>query len=231
VGWVARLLTLLIECLQRPSARRTRQTGPSPLGTLSKKLKKCGQLPPLDGPMVESNSECFISVDVETSGPIPGEYSMLAIGACVVGRTAEAFYAELQPITPNAIPEALAVTGFNLEELARQGEAPYVAMTHFRDWLRDVCTNRTPVFVGFNAGFDWTFVNWYFHRFLGQNPFGIAPLDIKSYYMGLSGVSWAETKSSRLPSQFRPPAQAGHNALNDARSQAEMFQKMRCTRA
>ncbi len=180
--------------------------------------------------MVENNSECFVSVDVETSGPIAGEYSMLAIGACVVGRTAEAFYAELQPITANAIPDALAVTGFNLEELARRGEAPSVAMTRFRDWLREVCVNGTPVFVGFNAGFDWSFVNWYFHRFLGQNPFGFAPLDIKSYYMGLSGCSWADTKSSRLPPQFKPNIEADHNALNDARAQAEMFQKMRSAR-
>jgi ribonuclease T len=29
--------------------------------------------------------ECLISVDVETSGPIPGDYSMLSLGACVVG--------------------------------------------------------------------------------------------------------------------------------------------------
>ena len=28
--------------------------------------------------------EIFVSVDVETAGPIPGEYSLLAIGACAV---------------------------------------------------------------------------------------------------------------------------------------------------
>ena len=34
--------------------------------------------------------EIFVSVDVETAGPIPGEYSLLSIGACDVdneGRT------------------------------------------------------------------------------------------------------------------------------------------------
>ena len=29
--------------------------------------------------------ECYISVDVEAAGPIPGTYSLLSIGACVVG--------------------------------------------------------------------------------------------------------------------------------------------------
>ncbi len=67
--------------------------------------------------MSESSAECFISVDVETSGPIPGEYSMLAVGACVVDRASDGFYAELRPVTLNAVPEALAVTGFNLHDL------------------------------------------------------------------------------------------------------------------
>ena len=40
------------------------------------------------------------------------------------------------------------------------------------------------MFVGFNASFDWSFVNWYFHKFVGTNPFGVAALDIKAYYMG-----------------------------------------------
>lgn len=57
-------------------------------------------------------------------------------------------------------------------------------MAKFRDCLPGTCGGKQPVFVGFNAGFDWSFVNWYFLRFLGENPFGFAPLDIKSYYMG-----------------------------------------------
>ena len=31
-----------------------------------------------------SKREIFISVDVETAGPIPGEFSLLSIGACDV---------------------------------------------------------------------------------------------------------------------------------------------------
>ena len=30
------------------------------------------------------DSTCYISVDIETSGPIPGDYSLLSLGACVV---------------------------------------------------------------------------------------------------------------------------------------------------
>jgi ribonuclease T len=30
------------------------------------------------------DKEIFISVDIESSGPIPGEYSLLSIGACLL---------------------------------------------------------------------------------------------------------------------------------------------------
>jgi hypothetical protein len=54
-----------------------------------------------------------------------------------------------------------------------------------------------PVFVGFNAAFDWSFVNYYFQRYLGENPFGFAALDIKSLYMGATGCAWEETPDCR----------------------------------
>lgn len=170
--------------------------------------------------------DCFVSVDVETAGPVPGEYSLLSLGACVIGRRDESFYTELKPINDNAIANALKVSGFDLAELRTTGKGPEDAMAKFRDWLAVACSGGQPVFVGFNAGFDWSFVNWYFHRFLGENPFGFAPLDIKSYYMGLAGCSWSETKSSRISPEFQPAQPGTHNALADARAQAEMFEKM-----
>jgi ribonuclease T len=171
-------------------------------------------------------TECFISVDIETAGPIPGEYSMLSLGACLVGRRDEGFYAELKPLNSNAVPDALKVTGFDLAELGRAGQRPEDVMSNLRAWVASVGAGTSPVFVGFNAGFDWSFVNWYFHRFLGENPFGFAPLDIKSYYMGLTGCSWAETKSSRIRAEYRPAIPGNHQALADARVQAEMFERM-----
>lgn len=170
--------------------------------------------------------ECFISVDVESSGPIPGEYSMLSLGACVVGGKDEGFYVEIKPLNDKAVPDALKVSGFDMAKLAKSGEAPEDALSKLRDWVKKVAGAAKPVFVGFNAGFDWSFVNWYFIRFLGENPFGFAPLDVKAYYMGLIGCSWEDTKSSRIRPEFQSSKPADHNALNDARAQAEMFEKM-----
>lgn len=181
--------------------------------------------------MTRPTAECFISVDVETSGPIPGTYSLLSLGACVAHRREERFYIELRPLNENAVPEAVAMTGLDLKKLTAEGVEPAEGMRRFREWVAAAAGDGKPVFVGFNAGFDWSFVNWYFHTYLGENPFGFAPLDIKSFYMGLSGCSWAETKSSRLPDGFRPRPAAAHNAEADAVAQAESFWAMVAVRA
>ena len=174
-----------------------------------------------------AREEVYISVDVEAAGPIPATYSLLSLGASVVSDPMQHFYAEFQPINENVVPEALAVSGLLLTELAKRGEVPAAAMRRFRDWITTISEGRTPVFVGFNAGFDWAFINWYFHTYLGENPFGFSALDIKAYYMGLSGCRWAETTSRKLPPVFQPTVtMANHNALTDAQAQAEIFAKL-----
>lgn len=173
-----------------------------------------------------SNSEVYISVDVEASGPVPPAYSMLSIGACVVGNSEASFYAELRPISEQVVAEAIRVVGKPLEHFARNGREAKAVMAEFEKWVTSVSRGRSPVFVGFNAAFDWAFVNWYFHTYLGRNPFGIGPLDIKSYFMGLKGGSWEDTRSSRIPASFKGTAEQTHNALDDARSQAQMFERM-----
>ncbi|HUS12450.1 MAG TPA: 3'-5' exonuclease [Pyrinomonadaceae bacterium] len=170
--------------------------------------------------------ETYISVDVESSGPIPGAYSLLSIGACVVGNTGEAFYAEIQPINDAYVPEAIEVAGKSMEELALSGQTPESAMKSFRNWLATVSYDVSPVFVGFNAAFDWSFINWYFHTYLGENPFGIGGIDIKSFYMGMCGCSWEDTRSSHISATFKGPSHHTHNALDDAKEQAEMFELM-----
>lgn len=170
------------------------------------------------------NNELFISVDVETSGPIPGEYSLLSIGACVIYDPAIAFEVLVKPINKNADPEALKITGFDLDDLDRRGETPEIAVKRFAEWIdKNVSADVKPIFVGLNAGFDWSFINYYFHKFLGRNPFGFAALDIKSLYMGVESTTWQETKSSRMAERLKAKLEGNHEALDDARFQAELF--------
>ena len=170
--------------------------------------------------------EIYFSVDIESSGPIPGKYSMLSLGACVVGNPEEKFYAELKPISKEFIPDALKISGFDLDRLEQTGEPSAGAMKAFKKWVETAAADHKPVFVGFNACFDWQFVNWYLESFADGNPFGFAGIDIKSYFMGFSGCRWSETTSSQLPPEFRPDTAQTHNALDDAQAQASIFEKL-----
>jgi ribonuclease T len=168
--------------------------------------------------------EAYVSVDVETSGPHPSDFDMLAIGACLVENPDCGFYIELQPVTGNAIPGSLAISDLSLEELRQNGTPPAQALQQFEAWLQAaVTTEQRPVFVALNAPFDWMFVNDYFHRYLRHNPFGHTALDIKAFYMGLAGTSWARTSMRYLASRYLQGRKLTHNALQDARDQAEVF--------
>ena len=181
---------------------------------------------------MSADREIFVSVDIESAGPIPGEFSMLSIGACAVDNIAETFTCELQPINQNADPEALKISGLSLDSLARTGLSPADAMAKFARWAERLASGDDKlVFVGFNAPFDWSFVNYYFHRFHGRNPFGFAALDIKAFYMGATGCTWSETRSSQMQAALHPNSHGDHKALHDALFQAELFRLTRDSRA
>ena len=171
----------------------------------------------------------FVSVDIEASGPYPGEYSMLSIGACLVDVPGETFQCELKPLSMNADPKALAVSGLSMEDLALRGLDPEAAMSQFASWAcgHASISGAEPVFVGLNAAFDWAFVNHYFLRFLQKNPFGFAPLDIKAFYMGAASCDWADARSSVMSERLGARLKGDHNALHDAIFQAELFRLAR----
>lgn len=169
--------------------------------------------------------ETYISVDVEASGPNPGTYSLLSIGACVATDPARTFYVELRPEHDAATPEAMAVGGLDLDRLREEGIAPDVAMQAFADWVEEVTpAGLRPVFVALNAPFDWMFVADYFHRFLGRNPFGHKAIDIKALFMGVTGADWDRTRFDDIARHCGIEQRVlTHNALEDALVQAALF--------
>lgn len=176
--------------------------------------------------LAEPPKEIYISVDIEAAGPFPPKFSMLSLGACEVDNPENTFYIEFKPINKSFIKEAVAISGFIIDDLTHSGTDPDKAMKLFKRWVIKTAANKVPVFVGFNAPFDWQFVNWYFIEFTNSNPFGINALDIKAYYMGMSGTNWLNTSSSKLPGWLQRKDQKKHHALGDAIAQGEIFRKL-----
>lgn len=175
----------------------------------------------------DPKNEVFFSVDIETAGPYPRRYALLSIGACLVSNPDETFYIEIRPESDDSTLQALEITGLSMEELAAHGVAPAEAMRQFEEWVQaNTPEGSRPVFVAFNAAFDWMFINDYFHRYLDRNPFGHSTLDMKALYMGLTGVSWSETSMRYMAARYLEDRQLTHNALNDAHDQAELFHLM-----
>lgn len=173
------------------------------------------------------DNEFYISVDVETSGPVPGIYSLLSIGACLVSEPTQSIYLELQPDGLTHDPEAVAVTGLDLAKLKTEGLPPKEALLKLERWLQKTCpVGKKAIFVGLNAPFDWSFINYYFHKYSGENPFGFTAIDMKAYYMGLTDCLWKDTKSSLMATHLKPKNTPNHNALDDALFQAELFALM-----
>lgn len=161
----------------------------------------------------------MVSVDVETAGPSPSGYALLSIGACTLFEPRKTFYVELKPVFMKSTTRAMAVHNLDLEELSRTGKDPKEALAAFEAWLAEVFPgDACPLFLGFNAPFDWMFVADYFHRFLGRNPFGHSAVDIKAFVMGFLRVPWERTRMAALTEH-----PLHHNALEDALDQADLF--------
>lgn len=158
-------------------------------------------------------------VDVESDGAIPGDYSMISFGAVLVDEKLDrTFYGELKPISDKFTPEALAVSGFSREE-TEQFDDPKTVMTNFRDWIKENSKGR-PIFISDNNGFDWMFICWYFHHFIGENPFGFSSRRLADLFCGMEKDTFAKWKHLRKTAHT-------HNPVDDAMGNAEVLLMMK----
>jgi hypothetical protein len=183
----------------------------------------------------------YISLDVEASGPVPGMYSLLAIGACaVVDDGSEArllegaeneFKVLLKPLANAKVdPEAIKFAGGLVpEELETTGLHPRNAFLSLIEWVERV---RSSVgagrahFLAHAASFDWMYIRWYFELLGLPSVFGFAGIDIKAYAMGALGITWEETAKDALGRRMGlepvDPLRL-HDPLYDAHYQARTF--------
>ena len=155
----------------------------------------------------------YISVDIEADGPIPGDYSMICFGAVIVNESLDkSFYGKLKPISEKWNPDALAVSGFSREETLGF-DNPLDVMLQFETWIKENSIGG-PIFISDNNGFDWMFICWYFHHFIGTNPFGFSSQNLGSLYKGMVKDTFKTFKHLRKTEHT-------HNPVDDAKGNAE----------
>ena len=179
--------------------------------------------------------EVFVSIDIETDGPAAGLNSMLALGAAafVNGKEAGIWYATLVPL-PGAHQDSETMDWWKTQpeawaEVTSEPRLPEVVIPDFCIWVNRLPGD--PIAVAWPATFDFAFVNYYCHRFIGRNPLGFAALDIRSYANGLAGYpSYYGLPEKKIREMAGPVDMAGlrpHVAVDDAIEQGRLFMALR----
>lgn len=189
--------------------------------------------------MAEARPDLYVSADIETDGPIPGEFSMLSFAFCLASRfdgsafevfepdPTTTFYVELKPISARFEPKALEVNRLDREALAVRGKDPEAAMREAGEWIAAHSDGARPVLVAYPVAFDWAFLHWYFVRFTGESPFGVSScLDIRTLYQARALTPFDLSSQGSMPPSLLPRRPHTHNASDDAQEQAELFNRI-----
>lgn len=160
----------------------------------------------------------YIVVDVESDGGLLGVNSMVCFGAIVVEPTlSKTFYGKTKPIGTIYNSEALAISGFSRKE--HEGfEDPEKVFIEFAKWIKENSVGQ-PILFSDNNGYDASWINWYFLRYTGSNPFGWSSRRIGDLYCGL-------TKDSRSTWKHLRKTKHTHHPVDDAKGNAEALLEM-----
>lgn len=184
------------------------------------------------------NNEIYVSIDIETDGPIPGPNSMLSMGSAafnIEGRLLDTHTVNLQTL-PDAIPDPKTKSEF-WDKNPKAWAACRVncqpvrqAMEDYVKWLKGLekFHGGKVVAVCAPAGFDFTFVYWYLMSFAGYSPFSFSCIDVKTFAMSLLDKPYRKSTKRNFPREwFDPNAKHTHVALDDAIEQGRIFINMK----
>lgn len=177
----------------------------------------------------------YFCVDIEASGPVPGLYDMISLGAVVVAPDQETgkltkgatFYQEIIPEAPRFDERTVPIHGLTKAHLHANGLPRRTAAVQLADWVNaNLRPGTTPTFVGHNAPFDWSFVAWVYAAEDLPNPFGYKALCTKSLSAGALHLHWLDSNKETLSERLMLTAEdhsQKHRADYDAMYQADIL--------
>lgn len=175
----------------------------------------------------------YFSVDIESDGPIPGPYSMLSFGCVALNEhfnEIASMSANLE-LLPDASQDPDTMDFWRKNQNAYDATrinvvSPLLAMSNLNQFVTQL-TDR-PIFIGYPAAFDWSWINWYSHKFLNTSPFRHSSvLDIKT-------LAWASNRKRQNFKYFGKKSfkkswftglkkDHNHIGIDDAREQGIIF--------
>ena len=170
----------------------------------------------------------FIVVDVEATGPIPNLYSMTEFGAVAIlpDLSFKTFYTKVDLIpearfNPSSL-EAIGTTIADLKYRTPRPPSPGETMEDFAQWITQIAVHNKkfrPTMISDNIAFDWSWINYYFHFYIGSNPLGYSGRRIGDIFAGIEKNLYKSWKHLRVTKH-------DHNPLHDAMANAEALVAM-----
>lgn len=177
---------------------------------------------------MDNRPEIYVSTDVETNGPIPGEYSLLSFGSAAMmldKKIIATFSANLETL-PGAKEDHETMKWWQSqpkawEECRKDVKPPEKIMKEYVAWLKFL--PGKPVFVGYPVSFDFSYMYWYMIKFAGESPYEYLALDIKTYAMAVLKKPFYQVRKSAMPKEWFDSCKKSHVALEDAIEQGQLF--------
>lgn len=177
--------------------------------------------------------EIFISTDIESDGRVPGLSSMLSFASAAfdIDKNLIGTFSRNLELLPEGKPEDetskfWAENPEAYDETRKDQVTPLRAFTDYLVWVKDL--PGIPIFVGYPAVFDFKWIDYYFVRYCGTNPFGFSRcVDVKSYaWARLQTKQFSHCSKRNFPKSWFDDLPHTHVALDDAIEQGAMFINM-----
>jgi len=139
-------------------------------------------------------TQLWIFVSLETSGPVIGAHSMTQLGA-VVGSIKHGVLDRFETLV-RPIGTALTDNPEGFLKAQEEGRDPQEVMQGLAAWCKPF-EKFHAIFVARPAAFDWPWIVWYARTYLGSNPFG---------YRVVCAMSWYLAKGKKFELKLPPVA-------------------------
>jgi hypothetical protein len=179
----------------------------------------------------------YLSFDVETDGPVPGLFSMLSIGLCALDIGGSVIWEREYNLCPlegaSQDPETMAWWMSEpqkkaWEHLLVNQQSPEAVMKALAVELKNLKRQYRIVCIAWPVCFDWMFLHWYMHKFVGENPLGRSAKCGVTYSWAMAKTQNPNVDMTSMLEEWEDPRFKGHThcALDDAREQGARFVNM-----